>query len=94
LFKYMKRLKFLLKFWKFIPFSRDFFLSKEVPFGRKVLGVSCFLIYWFFPFDIIPDFLTFFGIVDDVVIAGFLLERMVKMAPESLKIKHGLLENT
>lgn len=93
MFKYIKRLKFMLKFWKFIPFLRDFFRSREVTPRRKVLGVLCILIYGFFPFDIIPDFLSFFGIIDDVVIAGFLLARMVKMAPESLQVKYGLLEN-
>ncbi|WP_308315077.1 YkvA family protein [Bacillus sp. M6-12] len=49
------------------------------------------LTYAFFPFDLIPDFLSFIGIVDDVVIAGFILERMVALAPESLKQKHRLI---
>lgn len=90
--KTFKRLKFILKFRKSIPFVRDFFTSGEVPLEKKALGILMVFTYAFFPFDLIPDFLTFFGIIDDVVIAGFVLERMVKMAPAPLKEKYGLLE--
>ncbi|MDQ0229834.1 DUF1232 domain-containing protein [Metabacillus malikii] len=90
--KYLKRLKFIFTFWRFIPFLKDFFLSTEVTKTRKLVGVGFFLFYVFFPFDLIPDFLAFFGIVDDVVIATFLLERIVKFAPLSLKEKYNLLE--
>ncbi|PLS17699.1 hypothetical protein CVD28_10750 [Bacillus sp. M6-12] len=91
MFKFAKRVKFILKFWKFIPFLKDFFISREVQPLKKVLGVLMILTYAFFPFDLIPDFLSFIGIVDDVVIAGFILERMVALAPESLKQKHRLI---
>jgi uncharacterized membrane protein YkvA (DUF1232 family) len=43
-----------------------------------------------FPFDMIPDFITFFGIIDDLVVATFIFERMVKMAPETLKRKYNV----
>ncbi len=90
LFKYFKRLKFILKFWRFIPFLKDFFLTKEVPSHHKVLGALIILTYAFFPFDLIPDFLAFFGIIDDVVLATFVLERFVKIAPQTLKDKYKL----
>jgi uncharacterized membrane protein YkvA (DUF1232 family) len=90
LFKFFKRIKFMLKFWRFIPFLKDFFLSEDVQLHKKALGVLLILTYAFFPFDLIPDFIAFLGIVDDLVIAGFVLERMVKMAPQSLKEKHGI----
>lgn len=82
----------MLKFWKFIPFLKEFFLAKSVPIHKKALGVLLFLLYAFFPFDLIPDFLSFFGIVDDLVIATFILERFVKIAPDSLKEKYDLIE--
>ncbi|MGM7722653.1 DUF1232 domain-containing protein [uncultured Metabacillus sp.] len=88
--KFFKRIKFILKFWKFIPFLKDFFLSREVVLHKKVLGVLLILTYVFFPFDLIPDFLSLLGIVDDVVIAGFILDGMIKMAPASLKDKYQL----
>lgn len=90
MFKYLKRIKFILKFWKFIPFLKDFFISKDVELHKKAFGVLLILSYAFFPFDLIPDFLSLIGILDDVVIAGFVLERMVKLAPEHLKEEHGL----
>jgi uncharacterized membrane protein YkvA (DUF1232 family) len=90
LLKNFKRIKFILKFWKFIPFLKEFFFSKEVEVHKKALGVLFILTYAFFPFDLIPDFLSLIGVVDDVVIATFILERMIKMAPESLKHKYKL----
>ena len=94
MFKYLKRIKFMLKFWKSLPFLKDFFVSEDVQLHKKALGVLMILTYAFFPFDLIPDFLSFIGIIDDVVIAGFVLERIVKIAPQSLKEKYNLIENT
>ena len=48
------------------------------------------LTYVFFPFDLIPDYLSLLGIIDDIVIATFVLERFIKIAPESLKEKYNL----
>ncbi|WP_316397428.1 YkvA family protein [Metabacillus litoralis] len=57
---------------------------------KKIIGLLLILAYALFPFDLIPDFLSLIGIVDDVVIATFVLERMINMAPESLKDKYKL----
>ncbi|WP_053217437.1 YkvA family protein [Virgibacillus senegalensis] len=88
--RFVRRLKFLFNFKKSLPFLKDFFLSKEVNMATKGLSVLLIIGYIVFPFDIIPDFLMVFGVFDDVAVAGFILQRMVKMAPESLKEKHGL----
>ncbi|WP_338121091.1 YkvA family protein [Virgibacillus halodenitrificans] len=48
------------------------------------------LTYFIFPFDLIPDFLLLFGLIDDVVITSFVFERLVKIAPEALKEKYEL----
>ena len=80
----------MLTFRKFLPFLMDFFVSKDVQLHKKGLGVLLILTYAFFPFDLIPDFLSFIGIIDDVVVAGLILERMVKMAPQSLKEKYNV----
>ncbi|MFC0187484.1 YkvA family protein [Fictibacillus aquaticus] len=91
MFKSFKRLKFILKFWKFIPFLKDYFLSPKVSLPKKVAGLLLFAAYAVFPFDIIPDFLLFFGILDEVAVAAFILQRMIKNAPESLQKKYNLL---
>ncbi|WP_164670993.1 YkvA family protein [Virgibacillus doumboii] len=91
--KLFKRGRFLLKFHKSIPFVKDFFISKEVNIMTKVFYALLIIGYIAFPFDIIPDFLFLFGIFDDIAIAAFLLQRMVKVAPETLKEKHDLQES-
>lgn len=45
-----------------------------------------------FPFDVIPDFLAFFGILDDLTLFMFVLQQIVKMAPPELKEKHEVRE--
>lgn len=91
--RWMKRVKFIFKFWKFIPFLKEYFLSREVSMAKKVLPVAGVVAYILLPFDIIPDFLTVFGITDDIVLTTFLLQQMVKMAPERLKEKYKVLND-
>ncbi|WP_338035478.1 YkvA family protein [Halalkalibacter alkaliphilus] len=86
----LKRLTFIFKVWRFAPFLKDYFLSKEVSVSKKWIGVLLIIGYALFPIDLIPDFILFFGILDDIVIATFIFERMVKMAPDSLKEKYKL----
>ncbi len=90
--KFFKRMRFVLKFWKSIPFVIEFFLSKEVTTSKKVLSLLLMLTYIFFPFDLIPDFVYLLGIFDDIVVTSFIMERMVKWAPETLKDKYQLHE--
>ncbi|SFB04643.1 Protein of unknown function [Lentibacillus halodurans] len=86
----LKRIGFLFKFHKSFPFFIDFFRSAQLEGTTKFVYVLLIIGYIVFPFDIIPDFLYVFGIVDDITVAAFLLQRMVKVAPESLKEKHHL----
>lgn len=85
-----KRLWFLLRFRKSIPFIKDFFTSQEVKKPVKAAFLIAMIGYVLLPVDIIPDFLVFFGLTDDIAIVTFLLQQMVKIAPASLKEKHQL----
>ncbi len=80
-----------MKFWRFIPFLLDYFFTNEVKFKNKLAYVLLIMAYILFPIDIIPDFLAGIGVIDDVVVATFILERLVKNAPATLKEKHKLL---
>ncbi|NLP49161.1 DUF1232 domain-containing protein [Bacillus sp. RO1] len=90
--KFVRRLKFIFTFWRFIPFLIDYFRSNQVSWAKKIAGVVLLLAYLIFPFDLIPDYLLFFGVLDDVMVVTFVLERIVKMAPSSLKEKYKLLD--
>jgi uncharacterized membrane protein YkvA (DUF1232 family) len=86
----IKRFKFIFQFKKFIPFLRDFFLTNQVGKGKKLLYAGIGLGYILFPFDIIPDFILGLGFIDDITVVLFILERMVKSAPASLREKYSL----
>ncbi len=86
--RFFRRLKFLFNFRKSLPFFKEFFLSKRVRVTAKMASVILIFGYIIFPFDLIPDYLLFFGLFDDVMIAGLILQQMVKMAPASLREKY------
>ena len=57
---------------------------------KKILSIALLIGYVMFPFDLIPDFLLFFGVLDDVAVVLFILQRIVKMAPVQLQKKYEL----
>ncbi|MGD6956011.1 YkvA family protein [Rossellomorea aquimaris] len=66
----------------------DFFRSKEVSVFKKVLSLGIVAVYFWLPFDLIPDVFVLFGIVDDIAVFTFVLQLIVKMAPEELKNRY------
>lgn len=86
--KIWKRMKFVFTFRRSLPFLKDFFLSREVALFHKILSVALVIGYFLMPLDLIPDFLTVFGFIDDIAIFSFILQQMVKMAPQAIKDKH------
>ncbi|MFP7495015.1 DUF1232 domain-containing protein [Terribacillus saccharophilus] len=87
------RLRFLFNFRKSIPFLKAFFTAKEVAAAKKVTAIALIVLYFVFPFDLIPDFLIGLGIVDDVAVAAFILQLIVKMAPTHIKEKYDVDRN-
>ena len=75
-----------------LPFLFEFFSTRRVPIRQKVFSVLLIVGYMLFPFDVIPDFLAFFGILDDLTLFMFVLQQIVKMAPPELKEKHEVRE--
>ncbi|MGM0854183.1 MAG: YkvA family protein [Bacillota bacterium] len=86
--RFMKRVRFLFNIRKSVPFLVDFFRSKEVSVFKKVLSIGIVAVYFWLPFDLIPDVFVLFGIVDDIAVFTFVLQLIVKMAPEELKNRY------
>ncbi|MDR9438237.1 MAG: DUF1232 domain-containing protein [Halomonas sp.] len=61
----------------FLPMTRDVLLGRyrPVPWGA-FLWMLAALAYLVSPLDLIPDMLVLLGLVDDVVIVGWLLTRV------------------
>ncbi|UOQ91754.1 DUF1232 domain-containing protein [Halobacillus shinanisalinarum] len=87
-----RRIKFLFNIRKSVPFLLSFFRSHEVARSSKVTAVLLMIGYLLFPWDVIPDFLVIFGLVDDVAVLTFILQQIVKMAPSSLKKEYDMEE--
>ncbi|RXT15292.1 YkvA family protein [Ammoniphilus sp. CFH 90114] len=90
--KVFRRFRFLLNLRKSIPFLFAFFRSGQVSIAYKLLSGLLVVGYLVFPFDLIPDFLVFFGILDDITLLAWILQTIVKWAPESLKEKYEVLD--
>ncbi|WP_442599625.1 YkvA family protein [Neobacillus sp. D3-1R] len=90
--KFFQRIRFIFNVKKFIPFLFDFFRSKDISLKKKAISLFLIIVYFYLPLDLIPDFIAFFGIIDDVSFFLFILQQIIKIAPYSLKEKHGLLE--
>ncbi|KAA0747211.1 DUF1232 domain-containing protein [Bacillus sp. AY3-1] len=88
--KLISRLRVVFHVRHFVPFLFDFFTSKEVSIKKKILSVAFLVGYVAMPLDLIPDFLPFIGILDDIGIVLFILNRIVKMAPVQLQEKHNV----
>ncbi|MBN6885309.1 uncharacterized membrane protein YkvA (DUF1232 family) [Cytobacillus horneckiae] len=91
--KFFKRVGFVLTFWRFIPFFIDYLIAKDIVLWKKLLPIGLAVAYIFIPIDLIPDFLFIFGYTDDVLFTTFILQSMVKYAPERLKEKYRKLTN-
>ncbi|MDM5153575.1 DUF1232 domain-containing protein [Bacillus sp. DX1.1] len=88
--KFINRFRFMLQFRRFGPFLYDFFTSKEVAVQKKIISIGLLIGYVVFPFDIIPDFLFLFGVLDDIAVITFILQQIVKIAPPHLQEKYKL----
>ncbi|MDM5237781.1 DUF1232 domain-containing protein [Bacillus cereus] len=88
--KFISRLRVVFHVRRFVPFLFDFFTSKEVSIKKKILSIAFLVGYVAMPLDLIPDFLPLIGILDDIGIVLFILNRIVKMAPVQLQEKHNM----
>ncbi|WP_079509242.1 YkvA family protein [Mesobacillus jeotgali] len=88
--KFFKRIRLIFKVKRFVPFLIEFFTTGLVPLKQKIISAGLIIGYFLLPFDIIPDFLTLIGIVDDVGVLLIIFQQIIKMAPAELREKHKL----
>ncbi|PFG06159.1 uncharacterized protein DUF1232 [Bacillus sp. es.034] len=88
--RFLKRVRFLFNVRRSVPFLVDFFRSRDVSAVKKGLSVGLVAFYIWLPLDVIPDVFLLLGIVDDLAVFTFILQLMVKMAPEELQKKYEL----
>ncbi|MDN6297115.1 MAG: DUF1232 domain-containing protein [Halomonas sp.] len=61
----------------FIPMTNDVVRGRFRPVPWKAFALMAAAVgYLLLPFDLIPDFVVLFGVLDDVVIVGWLLNRI------------------
>lgn len=86
----LRRLSFIFQVRKSIPFIFAYFRSPQVASLKKAGILALFFGYFLFPFDLLPDVIPGFGYLDELTLLGFLLNFIVKEAPQELKSKYDL----
>ena len=66
------------------------FRDKRTSFVAKLPAILS-VIYLLSPIDLIPDFIPFFGYLDDLIIVPLLLNLSIRLLPESVR-KQSLLK--
>ena len=61
----------------FFPMLNDWRKGRYRPLPKKAVGLMALaIIYVVSPIDLIPDFFLFWGVLDDLVIGGWLLAKL------------------
>ena len=63
------------------------FWDRETPRGSKIL-IALALVYLLIPFDFVPDFIPFAGLVDDAIIVPLLIQTATFFIPQNVKDKY------
>ncbi len=61
----------------FFPMMNDWRKGRYRPLPKKALGLMALaIVYVVSPIDLIPDFIPFWGLLDDLIIGGWLLAKL------------------
>lgn len=86
--KFFKRLFFLFRLHKSVPFAFHFYASAQVSRKKKFFYAVFVIGYALVPTDVLHDYLPLIGIIDDVAVIALVLEIMKKNAPTELTNKY------
>lgn len=85
-----RRLNGLLGLLNLHHTARLFFalmLDRRVPLWYKA-SACCGLVYIFSPLDVVPDFITGIGLLDDIIVALLIMQAFLELAPKAVVEEH------
>jgi uncharacterized membrane protein YkvA (DUF1232 family) len=85
-----RRLNGLLGLLNLHHTARLFFallLDRRVPLWYKA-SACCGLVYIFSPLDVVPDFITGIGLLDDIIVALLIMQAFLELAPQAVVEEH------
>lgn len=62
-------------------------LDRRVPLWYKA-SACCGLVYIFSPLDVVPDFITGIGLLDDIILALLIMQAFLELAPQGIVDEH------
>jgi uncharacterized membrane protein YkvA (DUF1232 family) len=62
-------------------------LDRRVPLWYKT-SACCGLVYIFSPLDVVPDFITGIGLLDDIIVALLIMQAFLELAPQAVVEEH------
>ena len=68
----MQPLVLLARAWEMIKHTKDVFLSPATPVPVKIV-LALGLLYTLSPYDLIPEWVPVFGVMDDLALAALLI---------------------
>jgi uncharacterized membrane protein YkvA (DUF1232 family) len=62
-------------------------LDRRMPLWYKA-SACCGLVYIFSPLDVVPDFITGIGLLDDIIVALLIMQAFLELAPQAVVEEH------
>jgi uncharacterized membrane protein YkvA (DUF1232 family) len=68
----MQQWPMITRLWQMVKHTKDVFLSPHTPLPVKVV-LALGLLYTLSPYDLIPEWVPVFGVMDDLALAALLI---------------------
>ncbi len=83
----------IYKIWYKVVDIYNGFMSEQTPASLKALLIGS-LLYLVLPFDVVPDFIPFGGLLDDVTVLTYVWTKLSKVMKLGAKISKPIIEET
>lgn len=68
----MQQWPMIARLWQMVKHTKDVFLSPHTPWPVKIV-LALGLLYTLSPYDLIPEWVPVFGVMDDLALAALLI---------------------